>query len=205
MKELDVKLMFKEDFYNECSSPMLLIPFNSSEIMQNTEIPMSVIADNLLQMVNEHPEEVGPYKRLIIHSCTIAGIEYYKQKDFPVSNQYFLSAAAFDPENVEVQKYLGRSFHLIKKYHEAIDCYMFAIKNGMGSDIPSWVYFIECLYLVGEVDHAKGLTLSLLKNVKRDGYNAKLMFGVMATRLLAEDNAPEEVKNLFKPFFYPDE
>ncbi|GAP20366.1 tetratricopeptide repeat protein [Leptolinea tardivitalis] len=207
MKELDVMLMFKEEFYNECSSPMLLIPFNSIELMQftqNKEIPMSVIADNLQQMVDEHPEKFGLYKRLIIHTCKIAGIESYKQKKFFVSNQYFLSAAAIDPENVEVRKYLARSFHLIKKYHEAIDSYMFVIKNG-GSDIPTWVYFIECLYIIGEVNHAQGLTQSLLKNVKRDGVGAKLMFGVTATRLLAEDKAPEEVRNLFKPFFSPDE
>lgn len=207
MKELDVMLMFKEEFYNECSSPMLLIPFNSIELMQftqNKEIPMSVIADNLQQMVDEHPEKFGLYKRLIIHTCTIAGLESYKQKEFFVSNQYFLSAAALDPENVEVRKYLARSFHLIKKYQEAIDSYMFAINNG-GSDIPTWVYFIECLYIIGEVNHAEGFTQSLLKNVKRDGFSTKLMFGVMATRLLAEDNAPEEVKNMFKPFFSSDE
>jgi hypothetical protein len=208
MKELDVKLMFKEDFYNECLSPMLPIPFNSSELMeltQNIGIPMSVVADNLLQMVNEHPEEVGPYHRLIIHSCKIAGIEASKQKDFPVSNEYFLSAATLDPENLEVRKYLGRSYHLIKKYPEAINSYMFVIENGMGSDLSVWVYFIECLYLNGEVDQAKWFIHSLLENVKRDGFEAKLMFGVRATRLLAIDNAPEEVKNLFKPFFNPDE
>lgn len=162
---------------------------------------MVVIADNLLQLIKQSPEKINLYRQLTINTCIEAGKEIYKSGDYALMNQYYLEAAKLNPMNCETRKLLARSFQLMKNLDEAIENYMYFIKNTPEADFPTWVYFIECLYLSGEVEHAKGLAQRIIVNIEQNLPDEKLIFGIRATKLLSEDHAPSEIDDLFKPLY----
>jgi tetratricopeptide (TPR) repeat protein len=206
MKKLGLGLVFKEDFYQECGSPPLPIPFSFEDMQEfhrNNGISMTVIADNLLQMVGTDPDKIDTYKRLIVHICQIAGSDAARNENYDLSNHYFLQAAKFAPNSGVVRKNLARSYLLLHRYQDALDNYIYTNKVTENTDDSIWVYLIECLYLMGETEHARGITQNLLHNAEKAGLETKVQFGILATRLLSKDNAPEELKNLFRDFFTP--
>ena len=203
-KDFEVELVMKPDFYRIFESPMLPIPFCKTELEELTklgEIPISVIADNLLQMIKQEPEKTDLYRQLTINTCIEAGKEIYKTGNYALMNSFYQEAEELNPRTCETRKLLARSFQLLNKLDEAIENYMIFIKSAPDADFQVWVYFIECLYLSGEIDHAKGLAQRIISNIERDLPKEKLMFGIRATRLLSEDHAPSEIDDLFKPLY----
>jgi tetratricopeptide (TPR) repeat protein len=203
-KELEVELVMKPDFYRTLESPVLPIPFSKTELQKLLEsggIPITVIADNLLMMIQQNPERTGLYRQLIINSCIEAGKEIYKSGNFALMNSYYVEAEKLNPQNCETRKLLARSYQLLNNLDEAIENYQFFIKNSPEPDYQVWVYFIECLYLSGEVEHAKGLVSTILRNIENKQPGEKLFLGFEATSLLSADKAPSELRDLFKPFF----
>lgn len=185
---------------------MLPIPFSMEDMLEITRtngIAMTVIADNLLQMAELYPDKIDTYRRLIVHSCLNAGGEAARDQNHPLSNHYFLRAADFAPNYMIVHQNLARSFQRLHAYRDAIDHYWIAIQLSETPVASLWIYLIECLYELGEVEHARGITQTLLRRAEEAGLGKKLGFGVEATHLLAKDHAPEELQDLFKGFFTP--
>lgn len=204
MKNFEVELVMKPDFYQLLESPMLPIPFSKTELeklIQSGGIPISVIADNLLQMVKQEPKKTNLYRQLIINSCIEAGKELYKTGNFVMMNNYYIEAEKLNPLNCETRKLLARSFQLLNRLDDAIENYMIFIKTTPDADFQVWVYFIECLYLSGEIEHAKSLANKIISNIERNLPKEKLMYGIRATRLLSEDHAPSEIDDLFRPLY----
>lgn len=204
MKKFVMDIILKESFYQECGSPCLPIPFSMedmNEMRLKGGISYTVVADNLLQMVSENPEKKTVYQPLIVHCCLHAGGEAAAKGDHEHSNHCFLAAAAFDPFSVIVRINLARSYQHLRQYDQAISNYQFALSNH-ASDDSTWIYFIECLYAIGEFEHARNFIKILKENAERTGQGVKLSFGLLATNLLSKDHAPEELKAWFYESFY---
>lgn len=203
MKKFHADLILKDSFYQECGSPVLPIPFSMEDLNEmrlNNGISFTIITDNLLQMVSENSKLKTQYRFLILHCCLIAGGEAARMGDHKLSNHYLLAAADYSPDSFVVRKNLARSFQHLQKYQEAVNNYKYVILNHACDD-RTWVYFIECLYAIGEIESATNIIKLLRSNAEQTGLDAKISFGAQALMVLSEDNAPEELKLLFKKFF----
>ncbi|MBI9050392.1 MAG: tetratricopeptide repeat protein [Anaerolineaceae bacterium] len=205
MRKSDWEIVFKEDFYKECGSPMLPIPVSMEDMLEVTQVnylARDVIADNLLQMVKDFPERINTYHRLLVHCCLVAGGEAAHKGDHHRSNYYFLKAVDFAPGNFEVHKNLARSYQHLGLFYEAICHYQFVIDNQKNFHPSLWVYLLECMHAKGEVEEAKKLFDMLFEVMSDPKVNQKLVFGVLGVSILTQDNAPEELKNMFDRLFY---
>ncbi len=203
MKTFAMDLILKDHVYQECGSPILPIPFSMEdmdEIRRTNGITQSIVADNLLQMVETNPEKNSLYHSLLVHFCLNAGGEAAAMGNHRKSNYYFVSAAKFSPISTIVRKNLARSYQHLGLFHDAITNYEYVIKE-KDSDEKTWVFYIECLYAIGESEAAKNLLRILAENTGRSGSWAKQSFGITAISILSDDNAPEGLKLLANEYF----
>jgi tetratricopeptide (TPR) repeat protein len=197
MKQADLDIIFKDDFYQECGSPVLPIPFSREDMLEFTRtnnIAREIIADNLLQMVSIFPERINAYQRLLVHCCLVAGGEAAKKGNHHLSNHYFLQAAEFSPGSFTAHQNLARSFQHLGSYQEAINHYKYVIINNKDYDSSIWVYVLECLYAMGEIEEVHNIFNKIVEEA--DMY-AKLAFRLQGIGILTRDNAPKELKTMF--------
>jgi tetratricopeptide (TPR) repeat protein len=200
MKQADLEIVLRDDFYQECGSPVLPIPLNREDMLEFTRtnhIAREIIADNLLQMVSIFPERINDYQRLLVHNCLVAGGEAARKGDHHLSNHYFLKASEFAPGSFTVHQNLARSFQHLGSYQEAINHYKYVITNNKDYDLGLWIYVLECLYAKGEIEEVH----NLLKIIKESGEYTKLTFHMQGVGILTRDNAPDELKIMFKKVF----
>jgi tetratricopeptide (TPR) repeat protein len=211
MKNLDIDIVLKESFYLDCESPVLPIPFSEDDIntMLNGGVSMSVIADNLLQMIDQHPTRIAKYKPLIVFSCLNAGGTAADEGNHILSNYYFLLASDFAPDDMAVRQNLAYSYQHLHRYEEAIDNYLFVLNNSdhnTGGLLETAVCVIECYFNNGDSEAARQLTRELIINIGSQANGSKMEAWATIIDILNRDNADKtlqdyffELKNFYKP------
>ncbi len=205
MKTLDIEILLDESFYQESQSPILPIPFSDDDmkIMLKSGISMSVITDNLLQMIDQHPERSTEYRPLIVYGCLNAGGSAASDGNFEVSKHYFLLASDFAPEDMVVRQNLARSYQQLSQYSEAIDNYLFVLQRANQSTeglLETVVCMIECFYANNEKDTARKLAADLMTNITSQPVEAVSLARETINSILVRDKADAIVRE----FFFPD-
>jgi hypothetical protein len=204
MKTLDIEILLNESFYQESQSPILPIPFSDDDmkIMLKSGISMSVITDNLLQMIDQHPEKSTEYKPLIVYGCLNAGGSAASEGNFEVSKHYFLLASDFAPEDLVVRQNLARSYQQLSQYSAAIDNYLFVVQHATQATeglLETLVCMIECFYANNEKDMARKLAGDLMTNITSQPDEAVSRARETIDSILVRDHADEIVRDYFCP------
>jgi hypothetical protein len=202
MKKLDIDIMLKESFYKECSSPMLPIPFSSEDMKHIIAegVSLSVVADNLLQMTDQHPEKINSYTPLMLHCCLNAGEEAAVAGDHFRSNHYFLLASDLAPDDLEVRQNLARSYQHLGKNAEALDNFLFVLHNAgdfSNGLFEATVCMIECYYAIGEKETARKFASKLTQKINQLGEVEKTIPQMLIKKILTRDQAEEELIEYF--------
>lgn len=202
MKKLDIDIMLKESFYKECSSPMLPIPFSSDDMKHiiSDGVSLSIVADNLLQMTDQHPERIDSYTPLLLHCCLNAGEEAAVSGDHIRSNYYFLLASDFAPDDMEIRQNLARSYQQLGKHGEALDNFLFVLHNAgdfSNGLFEATICMIECYYAIGEKDTAQKFANQLIKNINKLNPVEKAIPRMLINKILMRDQADDELKLYF--------
>jgi tetratricopeptide (TPR) repeat protein len=208
MKKLEIDIVLKESFYEECASPVLPIPLSEEDIntMINGGLKMSVIAENLLQMVDHHPDRLSAYKPLIIYSFMNAGGEAAIDGDYSRSNQFFMVASDFSPDDMVIRQNLARSYQRLSLFGQAIDNYMYVLQNSdqnTGGLLETAVCMIECVYLSGQKEFAHQLAYDLIQNVESQDYDAKIAAWITINQILFRDESDECLHQYFHESIKP--
>jgi hypothetical protein len=208
MKKLEIDIVLNESFYEECASPILPIPLSEEDIltMVNGGLKMSVIAENLLQMVDDHPDRLSAYKPLIIYSFMNAGGEAAINGDYLRSNMFFSIASDFSPGDIVIRQNLARSYQLLSMFDQAIDNYMYVLQNSdqnTGGLLETAVCMIECVYLNGQKEFANKLTHDLVQNVESQDYDAKTTAWMTINQILIRDKSDECLHQYFHESMKP--
>jgi tetratricopeptide (TPR) repeat protein len=203
MKNLDIDIVLKESFYQDCESPILPIPFSDQDIktMLNGGISMSVIADNLLQMVDQNPAKLISYKPLIVYSCLNAGGIAAEEGNQTVSNYYFLLASDLAPDDIVVRQNLARSYQHLAQYNEAIDNYLFVLQNSdnsTGGILETAVCLIECYFDNREREVSRQLARELIFNIESQENKAKMIAWATIFAILNRDKADKILLGYFR-------
>ncbi|MBI9050770.1 MAG: hypothetical protein JEZ00_15215 [Anaerolineaceae bacterium] len=205
MKKNYYELYFTEKIYRECGSPVLPVPISVEDMLEVARVDhlsSEVIADSLLKMVKEFPERLFQYERLLVHSCFAAGGETARNGDDQRSNYYLLQAVEYAPESSFFHEHLARSYHRLGSYEEALNHYYFVIKNNRHFDRRLLIFILECLFTLGRIEEVNGLLNLLLEKSKDPEMGYDIVFGMQGVSILSEDNAPEELRAIFKSFFH---
>jgi tetratricopeptide (TPR) repeat protein len=208
MKKFEMEITLKDEFYQECGSIALPIPLSKEdmlEITRNNCVSMTVVADNLLQVIKTYPKLITVYRRLLVHSCVFAGGAASHEGNHELAIYYYLAAADFDPRNFKINQYLARNYQLMHLYKDAIDNYETVILHDDRYDADTWailrVNYIACFYYLRKMEQVHDLLKKLKKEIGEVSNDATVVFGLRAAFMLSTDKAPEELQELFKSYF----